>query len=140
MKILKSILAIAAGVVFIVLTHTGTDFILESLGIFPPPPNRAGPGQRFDVTWMVMTALIYRIVFQIAGGYLTALLAPSRPVLHAFILGCIGLIMSTAAAITVIPLNWGPAWYPIALAISALPSVWLGGWLAGRRYSGMQSA
>ena len=25
-----------------------------------------------------------------------------------------------------IPMNLGPAWYPIALAVLALPSVWLG--------------
>jgi hypothetical protein len=133
MSILKSIVAILAGIIFIVVTHTATDFILESLGIFPPPPNRAQPGQRFDVPWMVATALTYRIIFQIAGGYLTAFLAPSRPVLHSVILGLIGLVMSTAAAVTVIPLDWGPAWYPIALAISSLPSVWFGGWLASKR-------
>jgi len=132
MNILKSILAILAGIIFIVVTHTVTDFILESLGIFPPPPNRAA-GQRFDVTWMVVTALVYRIIFQVAGGYLTARLSPSRPMLHALILGLIGLVMSTAAAITVIPLDWGPAWYPIALALSSLPSVWFGGLLAGKR-------
>jgi hypothetical protein len=132
-NILKSILAVLAGAVFIYITHTGTDFILESLGIFPPPPNRAGPGQRFDVTWMVATALTYRIIFQIAGGYLTAKLAPTRPILHSLILGVIGLVLSTTAAIVVIPLNWGPAWYPIALAVSAVPSVWFGGWLASKK-------
>lgn len=133
MKILQNIGAILAGIIFIVITHTVTDFVFESLGIFPPPPNRSAPSQRFDVPWMVATALAYRVVFQIAGGYLTAYLAPSRPVLHSAILGLIGLIMSTAAAIAVIPLDWGPAWYPIALAISALPSVWFGGWLESRR-------
>lgn len=45
----------------------------------------------------------------------------------------IGLALSTAAAITVIPLDWGLAWYPIALAVSSLPSVWFGGLLASRR-------
>jgi hypothetical protein len=133
MTVLKSILAVLAGIIFIVVTHMLTDFILESLGIFPPPPNRAAPGQRFDVPWMVATALTYRIIFQIAGGYLTAFLAPSRPVFHSVILGLIGLVMSIAAAIATIPLDWGPAWYPIGLAISSLPSVWFGGWLASRR-------
>jgi len=133
MSLLKSIGAILAGIIFIIVTHTGTDFILESVGIFPPPPNRSQPGQRFDVPWMLATALTYRIIFQIAGGYLTAYLASSRPVLHAVILGLIGLVMSTVLAIAIIPLDWGPAWYPIGLAISSLPSVWLGGWLASKR-------
>ena len=57
MNILKSIGAVLAGLVFIFITHSGTDFILESLGIFTPPT------QRFDTTWMVVTALIYRAAF-----------------------------------------------------------------------------
>lgn len=57
MNILKSIGAVLAGLVFIFITHSGTDFILESLGIFTPPT------QRFDTPWMVVTALIYRAAF-----------------------------------------------------------------------------
>lgn len=121
MNILKSIGAILAGMIFIVVTHTLTDLILEKLDIFTPPD------QRFDTTWMVVTALTYRVIFEIAGGYLTASLAPSRRMLHAAILGVIGLVMSTAAAIVLIPKDWGPAWYPIALAVTALPAAWLGG-------------
>jgi predicted 3-demethylubiquinone-9 3-methyltransferase (glyoxalase superfamily) len=36
-NILKGIGAILAGMIFIVATHTGTDFVLESLGIFTQP-------------------------------------------------------------------------------------------------------
>ena len=127
MNILKSIGAVLAGFVFIVITHNVTDFILESLGIFTPPT------QRFDTTWMVVTALVYRIVFSIAGCYITAWLAPSRPMLHAFILGGIGLVLSTIAAIMLIPMDLGPAWYPIALAVISLPCGWVGGKLYERR-------
>lgn len=116
-----------AGFVFIFVTHSGTDFLLESLGIFTPPT------QRFDTTWMVVTALVYRIIFSIAGCYLTAWLAPSRPMLHALILGSIGLVLSTAAAIVTIPMDLGPAWYPISLAVVSLPCGWLGGKLYERR-------
>jgi len=37
MNILKGIAAVLAGVVFVFVTHAGTDLILESLGIFTPP-------------------------------------------------------------------------------------------------------
>ena len=121
MNILKSIGAVLAGPVFIFITHSGTDFILESLGIFTPPT------QRFDTTWMVVTALIYRAAFSVAGCYLTAWLAPSKPMLHALILGGIGLVLSTVAAIVTIPMDLGPAWYPIALAVISLPCGRLGG-------------
>ena len=127
MNILKSIGAVIAGLFFIFLTHNGTDLILESLGIFTPIT------ERFETTWMVVTALVYRILFSIAGCYVTAWLAPSKPMLHAMILGTIGLVLSTAAAIVLIPRDLGPAWYPIALAVSALPCAWIGGKLVQDR-------
>lgn len=121
MKILRGIGAILAGMVFIVITHTATDFVLEKLGIFTPPD------QGFHTTWMVVTATIYRSIYTIAGGYLTAALAPDPPMRYVLILGLIGLVISTLAAIATIPMRLGPAWYPIALAVLALPCVWLGG-------------
>jgi hypothetical protein len=126
MNILKGIGAVLAGIIFIVVTHTGTDFVLEKLGIFPPP------NQGFNITWMVVTATIYRSIYTVGGGYLTAALAPDPPMRYVIILGLIGLVMSTLAAIVTIPMKLGPAWYPIALAVLALPSVWLGGWLRTR--------
>ncbi len=126
MKILKSAGAVLAGIIFIGVSHSVTDLILETAGIFTPPD------QRFDTTWMLFTALTYRIVFSAAGGYLTAKLAPTKPMLHAIALGIIGTVMSTGAAIVLIPKDWGPAWYPIVLAATALPVAWFGGWLATR--------
>ena len=121
MKILKGIGAILAGIIFIVVSHTGTDFVLEKLGIFPPPE------QGFHVTWMVVTATLYRSIFTVVGGYITAALAPDPPMRYVLILGLIGLAVSTLAAIATIPMKLGPSWYPIALAALALPCVWLGG-------------
>lgn len=126
MNILKSVGAVLAGLLFIFITHSATDFLLESLGIFTPPT------QRFNTTWMVVTAVIYRAAFSVAGCYLTAWLAPSKPMLHALILGGIGLVLSTVAAIVTIPMDLGPAWYPIALAVISPPCGWLGGKLYER--------
>jgi hypothetical protein len=126
MNILKGVGAILAGMIFIVVSHTATDFVLEKLGIFTPPE------QGFDTTWMVVTATIYRGVFTIAGGYITAALAPKPAMLYVMILGLIGLVVSTLAAIATIPMKLGPAWYPIALAVLALPCVWVGGKLRTR--------
>ncbi len=47
MKILKGIGSVLAGMLFIVATHTVTDFVLESLGIFTQP------NEGFHTTWMV---------------------------------------------------------------------------------------
>ena len=54
MNILKSIGAVLAGIIFIVASHSATDLMLEKLGIFPPPD------QGFHITWMVVTATVYR--------------------------------------------------------------------------------
>lgn len=127
MNTLKSIGAVLAGFIFIVATHAGTDMILEGLGIFTPPD------QGFHITWMVVTATIYRTILSIAGSFLTGILAPSRPMLHALILGFIGLAAGTAAAIYVIPMDLSPMWFPILLAAEAVPCAWIGGKLAERR-------
>ena len=121
MQILKGIGAIVAGFVFILVTHTLTDLVLERVGIFTPPD------QGFHTTWMVVTATIYRSIYTVAGGYVTAALAPNPPMRYVMILGLIGLVVGTLAAIATIPMKVGPAWYPIALAGLALPCVWLGG-------------
>lgn len=121
MNTLKGIGAVLAGMIFIVLSHTGTDLILEKLGIFTPPD------QGFHTTWMVVTATIYRSLFTVAGGYITAALAPNRPMFYATILGLIGIVAGTAGAIVTIPMGIAPAWYPIALVVLALPCTWLGG-------------
>ena len=48
MNILKGIGAVLAGMIFIVVTHTVTDLVLEKVGIFTPPE------QGFHITWMVV--------------------------------------------------------------------------------------
>ena len=126
MNILKGIGAVLTGMVFIVATHTGTDFLLESLGIFTQP------NEGFHTTWMVVTATIYRSIYTVAGGYITAALAPNPPMRYVIILGIIWTVAGTLAAIATIPMGIAPTWYPIALAVLALPCVWLGGKLRTR--------
>ncbi len=126
MNIFKGIGAILTGIVFIVATHTLTDFVLESLGIFTQP------SEGFHTTWMVVTATIYRSIYTVAGGYITAALAPNPPIRYVMILGIIGTVAGILAAIVTIPMEIAPAWYPIALAVLALPCVWLGGKLRTR--------
>jgi hypothetical protein len=121
MNILKGGAAILAGIIFIVVTHNATDFVLEAAGIFPPRD------QGLHITWMVITATIYRTIFTVAGAYLTAALAPEPRMRYVVILGIIGLALGTLGAIVTIPMKLGPVWYPIALAVLAFPSVWLGG-------------
>ena len=78
-------------------------------------------------------ALSYRLVYGVIGSYLTARVAPYAPMRHAMIGAAIGFVLSTLGAIAAIEMQLGPAWYPITLALSALPTGWLGGRLGERR-------
>ena len=126
MNILKNIGAVLAGLIFIGVTHSATDATLEATGVFPPPS--AG----LHVTWMMALALAYRVIFSIIGCYITARLAPSRPIRHSLILGCIGLVLSTIGLIVSIQMNLSHVWYPVALILVTMPCAWLGGKLAER--------
>ncbi len=117
---LKSIGAVFAGFVTVVILSVATDSALEAADIFPPISS-AG----LFVTWMLALALFYRTVYTVLGGYVTARLAPSNPMRHVMILGIIGTVAGTLGAIA--GWNLSQHWYPIALAVLAYPSVWLGG-------------
>jgi hypothetical protein len=133
MKILKSIGAVVAGFVTVAVLSILTDKILEGVGIFPPPD------QGFYITWMILLATFYRTVYTIIGGYVTAMLAPQKPMMHVMILAILGLISSIVALVTTWNMDLGPHWYPIALLVLSVPSVWLGGKLQQGRMSQGQS-
>ena len=82
-----------------------------------------------------LLALSYRIVYTVLGGYLTARLAPYSPMRHVWVYGTIGFALGLAGALATIPMNLGPAWYPIAMAVTALPCAWLGGVLYRMRHA-----
>ena len=97
-------------------------------GIYPPwfEP-MAGP------LWLLATA--YRIVYGVAGSYITARLAPDRPMMHALVLGIVGVALSIAGAVVAWGKGpeFGPTWYPLALIAIALPCAWAGGKLRVRQ-------
>ena len=100
------------------------------ISLLPPFPPSSRPMR--DPLLFVL-ALAYRIAFGVVGGWITARLAPSAPMRHALALGAMGTARSIAGAVVAIGRpDLGPAWYPIALVITALPSVWLGARLKGR--------
>lgn len=125
MKTLKSIGAVLAGLVAIFVLSGATDFILENTGIMITDPF-ADNGTGF-----ILLVVLYRQVYVIIGAYITALLAPDKPMKHAMILAAVGFVLGVTGAIVMwhIP----PHWYPISLIILGWPSAWLGGWLRSRK-------
>jgi hypothetical protein len=118
-NLLKSVGSVVAGFLVVVILSTVTDIILEKLGIFPPATDG------LFVTWMLLLALAYRSIYTVVGGYVTAMLAPTNPKKHIMILGIVGTIMGMLGVIA--GWNLSAHWYPIALAVTAFPLVWLGG-------------
>jgi hypothetical protein len=113
--------AVAAGFVAIVALSLGTDQVLHMLQVYPPWGQPMSSG-------LFAVATAYRIVYTIAGGYLTARLAPHAPVRHAVILGLIGIVPGIGGVMVGLAKpELGPLWYPIALLVTGLPCVWLGG-------------
>jgi hypothetical protein len=126
-------LAIVAGVVVIIAVTTAIDALLHAAGVFPPLGVEITDTQG-------LIALSYRIVITIAGAYLTASLAPSAPMRHALILGIVGTVLGTAGAIATLSKHLGPDWYPISIAVLAIPECLVGGKLRALRMRDLAQA
>src|SRR5690242_13683767 len=72
-------------------------------------------------------ATSYRIVIGVAGAWLTARLAPTKPLKHALILGYLGAVLGLVGVVATWNKGLGPHWYPIALVVLAVPRSWVGG-------------
>jgi hypothetical protein len=123
----RSIGAVVAGFLTVAVLSTVTDLCLHAARVFPPE------GQPMtESLWYLAT--VYRLFFTVAGGFVTAAIAPSRPTTHVVVLGCIGAVMALLGVIA----TWdkgpafGPKWYPISLVVTAIPCTWLGGRLRAR--------
>ena len=123
---LASVGAVAAGFIVTALTSTAADAVMHAAGIFPSAP-------RLMSDPLFALAAAYRALFTVAGGYVTARLAPDRPMRHTWILAGIGLFAGLAGVVayyTMGAAKLGPAWYAISIPFEAIPCVWLGGQLA----------
>jgi hypothetical protein len=123
-RVLRSIGAVLAGMIVGIALTLGTDELLHLTHVFPPwGDSMAG----YDGALLLAT--VYRTVYGIAASYITARLAPHRPMLHAMVGGVLGFLASIVGAVA----TWnrgpafGPHWYPLALVVLALPSAWAGG-------------
>jgi hypothetical protein len=123
---MKGFLAVLAGLVFTIAVSTGFDWVMHSTGVFPENVPEKVP-EMTTGQWLIATS--YRLVAAIGGGWLTARLAPARPMFFAIVLGAIGTLLALLGLIgtwMVSPML-GPLWYPALLVVTALPCTWLGG-------------
>lgn len=116
--------ALIAGFATVAILSMGADAILHAMNYYPND-GTAGTDPELAV------ALAYRTVFTVLGGAVTAWLAVSRPLRLATILGIIGTVPAVLGVVAMWSL--GHHWYAISLALLAIPSTALGGWLFTRR-------
>ncbi|MEH1129871.1 hypothetical protein [Micromonospora sp. CPCC 206061] len=130
----RSVGAVVAGLLLITLLSVVTDTVLETTGIFPSLKEQREHG--LTTPWMLLLALGYRLVYTAAGGYLTAVLAPRRPVRHAVALGVVGMVLGAAGAVVTGGWDLVPVWFSVAAVVTTPPLAWFGGWLRSRRLHG----
>jgi hypothetical protein len=122
----KSIWAVVAGVLTIIIVTTLVDIVLHVAHVYPSAKEPLNDS-------LALLASSYRLIIGIAGGYLTARLAPDRPMRHAMILGYVGVVLGMVGLVATWNLGLGPRWYPISLVVLAIPQCWAGGKLYERR-------
>ena len=117
----RSIWAVVAGFLAVVILSIATDAVLHALGMFP------ALGQRMSNNLLAL-ATFYRTLYAVLGSYITARVAPNRPMAHALIGGLLGMVIGgVGAAVTWSRTELGPHWYPLVLVAEALPCAWIGG-------------
>jgi len=116
----KSVWAVIAGVLVIIVVTTLVDLALHAAHVFPPMDQPI-------TDRLALLATAYRIVISIGGAWLTARLAPAKPMKHALVLGVVGTVLGLIGVVATWNLGLGPRWYPIALAVLAIPQCWAGG-------------
>jgi hypothetical protein len=122
----RSAAAIVFGFLVTAVASVATDAVMHATRIFPNSPQAMS-----DPLFILASG--YRALFTIAGGFVTARLVPDRPMRHVWILAGIGVVAGLAGVaiyFLVGRAHIGPAWYPISIAVEALPCVWFGGRLA----------
>lgn len=118
----RSIVAVVVGFVLTGALNVGTNALLARVmpGLVP------ADGPVTDPAALILVCA-YVAVFGILGCWVTARLAPSRPMLHALVLGALALAMSVPVAMQ----NWGdaPAWFNVFNLVAVMPYAYIGGWL-----------
>lgn len=125
---LRSILAVVAGFLYIGALSVGADFLVRSA-----MPDAFGANGRTDSVPLLLGIQLYVAVFAVSGCYLAARLAGRAPMRHAMILGALGLVFNVAGMIAM--WDTAPVWFHVLALALVLPYAWAGGRLRVREES-----
>lgn len=119
--------AVLAGFFATAVLSVGMDAAMHASGVFPAVGVRMSDG-------LFGVAALYRAVFTVVGGWITARLAPKPATGAVWALVGLGLLGGGAGvAVSVANPELGPLWYAVSIPLSAAPCIWGGAWWAGRR-------
>lgn len=124
---LKSVGAVLAGLLTVIVLSTAMDAVLHAAGVFPPAD------QRMENPMLFLLALAYRGLFTLLGGWMTARLAPFAAMKHVYGLALIGLVLGGLGVVAQQVTDLGPLWYALAVAITGPLCTLVGGWLQARK-------
>ena len=118
---MRLVISVILGLLTTVILSIATDVTMEKTGVFPSIES----GEVNFNNRLLLIASIYRAVYGILGGLVTALIAKEKFMKAVIILGCIG----TAISLTGLMVMWGKStlWYPLSLVILSLPYTIIGG-------------
>lgn len=124
-RLSRRVAPVLVGLVTVAALSHAADAALRASGVFP-----AGGAEL--LTGHFILAASYRLAFGVAGGFVTAALAPRARQRQLLILGGVGTLLSLLGLLAALAGAPGPLWYPLVLVLGALPSAWVGGWLERR--------
>jgi hypothetical protein len=112
--------AIVTGMVAVIVLSLGTDWGLRLVGLYP------AESEPMVEPALNLLALCYRCLYNVIGAYIVLVLASNNGLRLLWIFTLIGFTLAAIGAVVTIPMNLGPSWYPILLALSPFPCSWLG--------------
>ena len=114
----RSIGAVLAGFFMGAILSIAADQIFERMGIMNMASFKSNPW------WIILLVIVYRFIFNVTGCYITARLAPDKPMKHAMVIGVVGTFLGIIGS--VIMWDQAVAWYNIAIIVISIPSAWIG--------------
>ncbi len=124
---LRIAVAVLLGLVVTVGLSAATDFLMARLGIFP------ADGDAMNSQRLLVLASVYRAIFGVVGAFVASIVAREKFMRAVLILGVVGMVAGLVG-IFAMWREWNGAtgWYPISLAVLAIPYCLIGGRLYAR--------
>jgi hypothetical protein len=125
---MRSVVAVIVGILANVVLAAASDLMMHAAGAFPAD-------RPAEAVWPWLVALCYRCLYAGVGGYLTARLAPARPMSHVGVLLGVGVAAGMVGAIVFwnTAHEMGPRWYMAGVIPVSVVGTLAGGVTGARR-------